>query len=96
MLSYIRLFAVGLAGAFISEKFNGMGADLMHSMPDALQVLGAILLILVAVIGNLLNIALGFLSVLVHAIRLNTLEFSNHIEMQWAGFKFRPFKKDNK
>ena len=96
VLSYIRLFAVGLAGAFISEKFNGMGADLMHSMPDALQVLGAILLILVAVIGNLLNIALGFLSVLVHAIRLNTLEFSNHIEMQWAGFKFRPFKKDNK
>lgn len=96
VLSYIRLFAVGLAGAFISEKFNGMGVDLMKSMPDALQVLGAILLILVAVIGNLLNIALGFLSVLVHAIRLNTLEFSNHIEMQWAGFKFRPFKKDNK
>ncbi|MBO5680337.1 MAG: hypothetical protein J6T08_01370, partial [Lentisphaeria bacterium] len=96
VLSYIRLFAVGLAGAFISEKFNGMGADLMHSLPDTLQVLGAILLILVAVIGNLLNIALGFLSVLVHAIRLNTLEFSNHIEMQWAGFKFRPFKKDNK
>ena len=93
VLSYIRLFAVGLAGAFISEKFNGMGADLMHSMPDALKVLGAILLVLVAVLGNLLNIALGFLSVLVHAIRLNTLEFSNHVEMQWAGFKFRPFKK---
>lgn len=94
VLSYIRLFAVGLAGAFISEKFNGMGVQLMDSMPETLKVIGAILMILVAVFGNLLNIALGFLSVLVHAVRLNTLEFSNHIEMQWAGFKFRPFKKN--
>lgn len=95
VLSYIRLFAVALAGGYISEKFDGMGADLLHSVPDTLKVLGMILLALVAVLGNLLNIALGFLSVLVHAIRLNTLEFSNHIEMQWAGFRFHPFRKDN-
>ena len=95
VLSYIRLFAVALASGYISEKFDGMGVDLLHSMPDMLKVLGMILLALVAVLGNLLNIALGFLSVLVHAIRLNTLEFSNHIEMQWAGFRFRPFKRDN-
>ena len=56
-----------------------------------------ICLILVAVFGNVLNIALGFLSVMVHAIRLNTLEFSNHVEMQWSGFQFTPFsnKKTN-
>ena len=43
-----------------------------------------------------LNIMLGFLSVLVHAIRLNTLEFSNHIGLQWTGIFYRPFaeKKD--
>ena len=46
---------------------------------------------LVILAGHLLNIALGFLSVMVHGIRLNTLEFSNHVEMQWAGIKFRPF-----
>jgi len=95
VLSYIRLFAVALAGGYISEKFNGMGMDLMHSLPESLKVLGMILLALVAVFGNILNIALGFLSVLVHAIRLNTLEFSNHVEMQWGGFRFRPFKKEN-
>jgi V/A-type H+-transporting ATPase subunit I len=36
------------------------------------------------------------MGVLVHAIRLNTLEFSNHIEMQWAGIKYRPFAKNTK
>ena len=96
VLSYIRLFAVALAGALISQKFDEMGANLMGSLPDALQIAGAVLLILVAAFGNILNIGLGFLSVLVHAVRLNTLEFSNHVEMQWAGFKFRPFKKNNK
>lgn len=95
ILSYIRLFAVALAGSLISLKFNEMGVQLMHSLPDALAVIGWILMLFVAVFGNVLNIALNLLSVLVHAIRLNTLEFSNHIEMQWAGFRFHPFKKDN-
>ncbi len=95
VLSYIRLFAVGLAGAFISSKFNEMGVQLMDAFPDALKIAGAAALIFVAVFGNVLNIGLSFLSVLVHAVRLNTLEFSNHVEMQWAGIKFRPFKKSN-
>ena len=97
ILSYIRLFAVGLAGAYISEKFNTMGVMLADSFPDQLKVLGMICLIIVAVFGNVLNIALGFLSVMVHGIRLNTLEFSNHVEMQWGGFRFTPFsnKKTN-
>ena len=43
----------------------------------------------------ILNIALGFLGVLVHAIRLNTLEFSNHMEMQWGGIRYKPFSKTN-
>ncbi len=97
VLSYIRLFAVGLAGAYISEKFNVMGAMLAESFPEQLKVLGMICLLLVAVFGNVLNIGLGFLSVMVHAIRLNTLEFSNHVEMQWGGFRFTPFtSKKNK
>ncbi len=96
VLSYIRLFAVGLAGAFISTKFNEMGVQLMGAFPEALKVIGAAAMIFVGVFGNVLNIGLGFLSVLVHAVRLNTLEFSNHVEMQWAGIKFRPFKRPDK
>ena len=91
VLSYIRLFAVGLSGMYIAQKFNMMGMMAKDAVPDKYAVVGFILLILVAVAGHVLNLALGFLGVLVHAVRLNTLEFSNHMGLQWAGFKFKPF-----
>jgi V/A-type H+-transporting ATPase subunit I len=91
VLSYIRLFAVGLSGAYIAENFNKMGMMLLGIFPGYWIIAGAVLMVLVILAGHLLNIALGFLSVMVHGIRLNTLEFSNHVEMQWAGAKFRPF-----
>ncbi|MBR6241295.1 MAG: hypothetical protein IKQ82_07560 [Lentisphaeria bacterium] len=91
VLSYIRLFAVGLSGMYIAEKFNEMGLMVMHSLEDKCIAAGFVLLILVAVAGHVLNLALGFLGVLVHAVRLNTLEFSNHMGLQWSGFKFKPF-----
>lgn len=91
VLSYIRLFAVGLSGAYIAENFNKMGVMLMDTLPGYWVIAGVVLLILVALVGHILNIALGFLGVMVHGIRLNTLEFSNHVGMQWEGIKFRPF-----
>ena len=91
VLSYIRLFAVGLSGMYIAQKFNMMGLMAKNAIPDKYAALGFVLLILVAVAGHVLNLALGFLGVLVHAVRLNTLEFSNHMGLQWAGFKFKPF-----
>ena len=36
------------------------------------------------------------MSVLVHAIRLNTLEFSNHSGLTWSGAAFHPFRKTHK
>ena len=102
VLSYIRLFAVGLSGMYIAQKFNMMGmmvkdafasqaANAAPAWHDVYIIVGFVLLILVAVAGHILNLALGFLGVLVHAVRLNTLEFSNHMGLQWAGFKFKPF-----
>ncbi len=96
VLSYIRLFAVGLSGTYIAENFNKMGGMVLGALPSSLYVIGLLGLILVAVFGHILNIALGFLGVLVHAIRLNTLEFSNHMEMQWGGIRYKPFSKTNK
>jgi len=95
ILSYIRLFAVGLAGYEIARSFNGMGGSLIN-IPDLswwmmlLCVLGGALVI---VFGQALNIVLCLLSVLVHGVRLNTLEFSNHVGLTWAGIDFKPFKK---
>ncbi len=91
VLSYIRIFAVGLSGMYIAQKFNMMGMMAKDAVGDKCVICGFILLILVAVAGHILNLALGFLGVLVHAVRLNTLEFSNHMGLQWAGFKFKPF-----
>lgn len=91
VLSYIRLFAVGLSSAYIAENFNKMGGMAMDAMPQSLYILGLLVLVAVALFGHTLNIGLGFLGVLVHAIRLNTLEFSNHFELQWLGIKYEPF-----
>lgn len=91
VLSYIRLFAVGLSGAYIAQKFNMMGLMLKDAFPERFAVVAVLFLALVAVLGHALNLALTFLSVLVHAIRLNTLEFSNHMGLQWSGIKFKPF-----
>ncbi len=92
LLSYIRLFAVGLSGMYIAEKFNDMGLMVLDPMRGSSWFwLGIIFLILIAVFGHLMNFALGFLGVMVHAVRLNALEFSNHMGLQWAGLLFKPF-----
>lgn len=90
VLSYIRLFAVGMAGACIAQSFNGMGMDVAKASPWFI-VFG----VLVMVFGHLLNLALAMMSVLVHAVRLNTLEFSNHVGLTWSGQKYTPFKNNN-
>jgi V/A-type H+-transporting ATPase subunit I len=56
----------------------------------ALLVIPAVLVIFAGHIGNIL---LAGLAVLVHGIRLNTLEFSNHMALQWLGHVYKPFKK---
>lgn len=91
VLSYIRLFAVGLAGACIATSFNNMAFDVCAVSPWLLPA-GA----LVVIFGHLLNIGLAFLGVLVHAVRLNTLEFSNHTGLSWSGQAFQPFKRTTK
>ena len=93
VISYVRLFAVGLASVKVAENFNGMAISIFNST-DALWVkpLLAIAMALVLLAGHALNIAMAGLSILVHAVRLNTLEFSNHKGVTWAGYAFRPFK----
>ncbi|OGV38126.1 MAG: hypothetical protein A2020_01650 [Lentisphaerae bacterium GWF2_45_14] len=87
ILSYIRLFAVGMAGFCIANSFNGMGISMMKLSPW-LIVVGVIILL----VGHALNFALCLMGVLVHGVRLNALEFSNHIGLKWGGIEFNPFK----
>ncbi len=87
IISYIRLFAVGLATVEIAKSFNGMAAGMAHG------VLGIILAAVVLILGHSLNLAMGALSVVVHGVRLNMLEFSGHLGMEWTGRPYKPFKE---
>ncbi len=87
ILSYIRLYAVGLSTLYIADAFNQMGAGLWK-LNIALIPVG----LLIILFGHVLNVALAAMSVLVHGIRLNTQEFSGHIGIEWAGRPYRPFK----
>jgi V/A-type H+-transporting ATPase subunit I len=49
--------------------------------------------IVLLVFGHGLNLILNVLSVLVHGVRLNTLEFSGHAGLAWSGFAYKPFAK---
>ena len=87
VMSYIRLFAVGMASLAIAQSFNGMAGSLLHgfALPAG---------ILILVIGHSLNLVMGLLSVVVHGMRLNLLEFSGQLGMEWAGIPYEPFKKN--
>ena len=91
IISYVRLFAVGLASVKVAQNFNTMALDM--DMPLWIKWLPVVLILFV---GHALNLAMAGLSILVHAVRLNTLEFSNHKGISWAGYAFSPFKKNTK
>ena len=87
IVSYIRLFAVGLATVAVADAFNMMAMDVGFS-----NIFTGFVTMLILIFGHALNILLGPMAVLVHGVRLNVLEFSNHIDVRWSGFAYRPLK----
>ena len=89
IISYIRLFAVGLASVKVAENFNLIAADLEMSLIFKIPIMVIILLL-----GHGVNFIMGALSVLVHAVRLNTLEFSSAKGVSWSGIPYKPYHVD--
>ena len=85
VMSYIRLFAVGMAGVAISQSFNNMAGQMSGPLLVAA--------VLIVVVGHGLNIIMCFLSVVVHGVRLNVLEFSGQAGLEWTGIPYEPFRK---
>jgi V/A-type H+/Na+-transporting ATPase subunit I len=83
IISYIRLFAVGMSSVAIASSFNNIAAGI----PGGVAIAAAILVLL---IGHGLNIVMGLLSVIVHGVRLNMLEFSGQLGMEWSGTEYSP------
>jgi len=87
-LSYIRLFAVGYASMMIAVSFNEIALSVGFN-----SVLTGLISALILVLAHAFNIVLGLMSILVHGIRLNMLEFSGHLDMEWSGKTYAPFKE---
>ena len=88
MLSYLRLFALGLASASLAITFNQLATDVAAAAPG----LGLLFKILILTLGHTLNLALAIISGVVHGLRLNFIEFFNW-GMDEEGYPFRPFHK---
>jgi V/A-type H+/Na+-transporting ATPase subunit I len=76
IVSYLRLFAVGCATVVLASTFNDMVAGIGFN-----SVISGLVTALILFLGHALNIALAFMAVIVHGIRLNMLEFSGQMGM---------------
>lgn len=84
ILSYLRLYALGLAGMILASTFNDMGAKLMDSV-------GIILGVFAIVVGHAVNIVIGIMGGTIHGLRLNFIEWYHHC-FEGGGKLFAPLK----
>lgn len=83
------MFAVGIATVALADAANELAMGIGFS-----NFFMGFITTLILVIGHVFNIVLGAMSVLVHDLRLNLLEFSGHLDMEWSGFNYNPFRKE--
>ena len=90
-LSYLRLFALGLASASLAGTFNAMAGQVKESLPG----IGIFFALLIALLGHTLNFVLAVASGFIHGLRLNFIEF-----FRWSiteeGQPFRAFARKEK
>lgn len=85
IISYVRLMAVGLASGVLASSFNELALN-SGSWLIATPTL---------IFGHSLNLGLAMIALFAHGVRLNMLEFSNNLGMQWNGYSYKPFGKNN-
>ncbi|MDD2761390.1 MAG: ATPase [Methylomonas sp.] len=88
VLSYMRLFALGLASASLALTFNQLAEQVIVSMPGPGLLFGILILLL----GHALNLMLCLMSGMVHGLRLNFIEFYNW-SVSNEGYPFKAFSK---
>lgn len=97
LLSYLRLYALGLAGGMLGGVFNTLGMQLRDTMGDFLfGIPGWICFGLIFVAGHGLNIALSCLSGYVHSIRLTFVEYFKNSGYDGKGTEYKPFSSNKK
>lgn len=89
VLSYVRLFALGLSGGILAGVFNSLAVGMT---PDHV-VFGPVVMVLIFVIGHAINIFMNVLGALVHPMRLTFVEFFKNSGYEGGGLEYKPFKK---
>ena len=93
VLSYIRLFALGLAGGMLGQTFNSLALMVVDGREGVAAILGWIGFGLIIVFGHTLNIAMSCLSAFVHPLRLTFVEYFKNAGYDGKGVEYKPFKK---
>ena len=88
MLSYVRLFALGLSGGILATVFDSLATGLA---PDV-AVVGPIVMVLIFVVGHALNMFMNVLGAFVHPMRLTFVEFFKNAGYEGGGTGYNPFK----
>ena len=88
VLSYVRLFALGLSGGILANVFNSMAIGMKPDNPVA----GFIVMVLIFAIGHALNIFMNILGAIVHPMRLTFVEFFKNSGYTGGGTAYRPFR----
>lgn len=90
VLSYIRLYALGLAGGMLGNAFNIMGTMILDiPVPGVNWVFCIIILIF----GHVLNLAMSCLGAFVHPLRLTFVEYFKNSGYEGSGAKYNPLTK---
>ena len=92
-LSYVRLFALGLAGGMLGSAFNNLGMMILGDGEGSvigilLKGIGALAIL---VVGHLLNLALSGLGAFVHPLRLTFVEYFKNSGYEGKGELYQPF-----
>ena len=90
VLSYIRLYALGLAGGMLGNAFNNLGGMLLGDNPTWQWAA----FVLIVVFGHTLNFAMSCLGAFVHPLRLTFVEYFKNSGYEGKGTEFRPFKQE--
>ena len=94
ILSYIRLFALGLAGGMLGATFNSLAMMVVEGQEGIGAVFGWIGFGLIILIGHTLNIAMSCLSAFVHPLRLTFVEYFKNAGYDGKGEEYKPFKNE--
>lgn len=89
VLSYIRLYALGLSGSMLGSTFNQI-AEMVKGTDPTWQWVPFVLIL---VVGHVLNIALSCLGAFVHPLRLNFVEFFKNSGYEGSGVEYKPIKR---